>query len=167
MSVDYTRARRNDPCVTTTRYSHACAQQTGNSFEDMEYVLANQPVVINNGSGVIKAGFAGDEISKYCFPNYVGRPKHVWVMAGALEGDIFIGPKTEEHRGLRYPMEHVERLERHGEDMAVHLLKRPATDILRGAPCSADRGPPESTEKSSSRPSMFQHFVIQSAFIYR
>uniref|UniRef100_A0A8C8ZED8 Actin related protein 1A n=1 Tax=Prolemur simus TaxID=1328070 RepID=A0A8C8ZED8_PROSS len=61
------------------------------------------------GSGVIKAGFAGDQIPKYCFPNYVGRPKHVRVMAGALEGDIFIGPKAEEHRGLlsiRYPMEH-------------------------------------------------------------
>lgn len=58
---------------------------------------------------VIKAGFAGDQIPKYCFPNYVGRPKHVRVMAGALEGDIFIGPKAEEHRGLlsiRYPMEH-------------------------------------------------------------
>uniref|UniRef100_A0A8C6MFI5 Actin related protein 1B n=1 Tax=Nothobranchius furzeri TaxID=105023 RepID=A0A8C6MFI5_NOTFU len=72
-------------------------------------ILANQPVVIDNGSGVIKAGFAGDQIPKYCFPNYVGRPKHVRVMAGALEGDLFIGPKAEEHRGLlsvRYPMEH-------------------------------------------------------------
>ncbi|XP_008567936.1 PREDICTED: alpha-centractin isoform X2 [Galeopterus variegatus] len=58
-------------------------------------VIANQPVVIDNGSGVIKAGFAGDQIPKYCFPNYVGRPKHVRVMAGALEGDIFIGPKAE------------------------------------------------------------------------
>lgn len=39
----------------------------------------------------------------------VGRPKHVRVMAGALEGDMFIGPKAEEHRGLlaiKYPMEH-------------------------------------------------------------
>lgn len=25
----------------------------------------------------------------------VGRPKHVRVMAGALEGDLFIGPKAE------------------------------------------------------------------------
>ncbi|CAB1318732.1 unnamed protein product [Coregonus sp. 'balchen'] len=72
-------------------------------------IIANQPVVIDNGSGVVKAGFAGDQIPKYCFPNYVGRPKHVRVMAGALEGDLFIGPKAEEHRGLlsvRYPMEH-------------------------------------------------------------
>ncbi|XP_042300108.1 beta-centractin-like, partial [Sceloporus undulatus] len=58
-------------------------------------IIANQPVVIDNGSGVVKAGFAGDQIPKYCFPNYVGRPKHVRVMAGALEGDLFIGPKAE------------------------------------------------------------------------
>ncbi|CAH1784012.1 unnamed protein product [Owenia fusiformis] len=72
-------------------------------------VIANQPVVIDNGSGVIKAGFAGDQIPKYHFPNFIGRPKHVRVMAGALEGDTFIGPKAEEHRGLlsiNYPMEH-------------------------------------------------------------
>uniref|UniRef100_A0A673SRK5 Actin related protein 1A n=1 Tax=Suricata suricatta TaxID=37032 RepID=A0A673SRK5_SURSU len=93
------------------------ADPAGSSFFGRRYssamesydVIANQPVVIDNGSGVIKAGFAGDQIPKYCFPNYVGRPKHVRVMAGALEGDIFIGPKAEEHRGLlsiRYPMEH-------------------------------------------------------------
>lgn len=72
-------------------------------------VIANQPVVIDNGSGVIKAGFAGDQVPKYHFPNYIGRPKHVRVMAGALEGDVFMGPRAEEHRGLlsiRYPMEH-------------------------------------------------------------
>lgn len=43
----------------------------------------------------------------YCFS--IGRPKHVRVMAGALEGDTFIGPKAEEHRGLlyiKYPIEH-------------------------------------------------------------
>jgi len=66
-------------------------------------------VVIDNGSGVIKAGFAGGQVPKCRFPNYIGRPKHVRVMAGALEGDLFVGPKAEEHRGLlsiRYPMEH-------------------------------------------------------------
>lgn len=72
-------------------------------------VIVNQPVVIDNGSGVIKAGFAGDQVPKCHFPNFIGRPKHKRVMAGALEGDIFVGPKAEEHRGLlsiRYPMEH-------------------------------------------------------------
>lgn len=72
-------------------------------------MIANQPVVIDNGSGVIKAGFAGDQVPKCHFPSFIGRPKHVRVMAGALEGDIFIGKKAEEYRGLlniRYPMEH-------------------------------------------------------------
>ncbi|KAJ8316939.1 hypothetical protein KUTeg_004843 [Tegillarca granosa] len=78
-------------------------------MEPYSDVIANQPVVIDNGSGVIKAGFAGDQIPKYHFPNFIGRPKHVRVMAGALEGDVFLGPDAEEHRGLltiRYPMEH-------------------------------------------------------------
>jgi len=73
-------------------------------------VIVNQPVVIDNGSGIIKAGFAGDQVPKSIFPNYVGRPKYRQVMmAGALEGDLFVGPKAEEFRGLlniRYPMEH-------------------------------------------------------------
>ncbi|VDO27261.1 unnamed protein product [Brugia timori] len=72
-------------------------------------VIANQPVVIDNGSGVIKAGFAGDQTPKCRFANFVGRPKHTRVMAGALEGDLFIGPKAQEYRGLlslKYPMEH-------------------------------------------------------------
>ena len=72
-------------------------------------VMVNQPVVIDNGSGVIKAGFAGDQVPKVIFPNLVGRPKHLRVMAGALEGDTFIGRRAEEHRGLltlKYPMEH-------------------------------------------------------------
>ncbi|KAI9015056.1 actin-related protein [Gaertneriomyces semiglobifer] len=75
-------------------------------FED---VLTNQPVVIDNGSGVIKAGFAGDDQPKCYFSSFVGRPKHLRVMAGAVEGDTFIGRKAQELRGLlriKYPMEH-------------------------------------------------------------
>jgi len=72
-------------------------------------VIANQPVVIDNGSGMIKAGFAGDQVPKSYFYNYIGRPKHEKVMAGALDGDTFIGSKAQQHRGLlsiHYPMEH-------------------------------------------------------------
>lgn len=62
--------------------------------------MFNQPVVIDNGSGIIKAGFAGDEVPKCIFGNYVGRPKHVRVMAGGLQQDHFTGALAEEHRGL-------------------------------------------------------------------
>eukprot|EP01136_Pigoraptor_vietnamica_P012059 Opistho-1_new@51599 len=76
---------------------------------DLDTTFANQPIVIDNGSGVIKAGFAGEQIPKLIYPSYVGRPKHKRVMAGAVEGDHFVGPRAEEYRGLlklRYPMEH-------------------------------------------------------------
>lgn len=72
-------------------------------------VIASQPIVIDNGSGVIKAGFAGEDYPKVHFNSYIGRPKHVRVMTGGLEGDVFMGPKAEEHRGLlniKYPIEH-------------------------------------------------------------
>ena len=39
-------------------------------------VLTKSPIVIDNGSGSIKAGFAGEDKPKVIFPNYVGRPKY-------------------------------------------------------------------------------------------
>ena len=62
--------------------------------------MYNQPVVIDNGSGCIKAGFAGVDIPKCIFGNLVGRPKHLRVMAGGLELDHYIGRAAEEHRGM-------------------------------------------------------------------
>lgn len=75
-------------------------------FED---VLTNQPVVIDNGSGTIKAGFAGSTVPKSYFPNFVGRAKHQRVMAGGTDIDILMGRQAQELRGLlkiHYPMEH-------------------------------------------------------------
>lgn len=74
-----------------------------------EATLHNAPIVIDNGSGTIRAGFAGEEIPSCYFPSFVGRPKHPRVMAGGLEGDVFIGQRAQELRGLlkiRYPLEH-------------------------------------------------------------
>ncbi|WWC89472.1 actin-2 [Kwoniella dendrophila CBS 6074] len=75
-------------------------------FDD---VLTNQPVVIDNGSGTIKAGFAGEEQPSCYMPSFVGRPKHPRVMAGAIQDNLFIGRRAQELRGLlkiKYPMEH-------------------------------------------------------------
>jgi len=75
----------------------------------MADTLHNAPIVLDNGSGTIRAGFAGDDLPKCYFPSFVGRPKHLRVLAGALEGDVFIGERAQELRGLlkiRYPLEH-------------------------------------------------------------
>jgi centractin len=72
--------------------------------------LANAPIVLDNGSGTTRAGFAGEDVPKCFFPAYVGRPKHVRAMAGALEGDVFVGARAQgEARGLlkiSYPLAH-------------------------------------------------------------
>eukprot|EP00922_Rhytidocystis_sp_ex-Travisia-forbesii_P039601 GHVS01058883.1.p1 GENE.GHVS01058883.1~~GHVS01058883.1.p1 ORF type:complete len:382 (+),score=29.78 GHVS01058883.1:61-1206(+) len=71
--------------------------------------LTNQPVVVDNGSGMMKVGFAGTDKPKCIFPSFVGRLKHRRVMAGAVEGELFVGSKAEELRGLlslKYPMTH-------------------------------------------------------------
>jgi centractin len=71
--------------------------------------LHNVPLVLDNGSGTIRAGYAGSDLPAAYFPSYVGRPKHTRVLAGAVEGDVFIGPRAQELRGLlkiRYPLEH-------------------------------------------------------------
>ena len=71
--------------------------------------IHNAPIVLDNGSGTIRAGFAGEDLPKCTFPSFVGRPKHLRVLAGALEGDVFIGSRAQELRGLlkiKYPLEH-------------------------------------------------------------
>ena len=39
-------------------------------------------IVIDNGSGMIKAGIAGDEAPRVSFPSVVGRPREEGVMVG-------------------------------------------------------------------------------------
>ena len=57
-------------------------------------------IVLDNGSGTIRAGFVGDDLPKCYFLFFVGRPKHIRVLAGALEGDVFIDRRAEELGGL-------------------------------------------------------------------
>lgn len=71
--------------------------------------LHNAPIVLDNGSGTTRAGFAGEDVPKCYFPSFVGRPKHTKVLAGGLEGDTFIGQRAQDLRGLlkiTYPLEH-------------------------------------------------------------
>lgn len=67
------------------------------------------PIVCDNGSGMVKAGFAGDDAPRVVFPSIIGRPKHSGVMIGMNKKEVYIGDDAQAKRGilsLRYPIEH-------------------------------------------------------------
>lgn len=72
------------------------------SLEDL-----NPPIVIDNGSGAIKAGIAGRERPKIVIPACIGDPKHKRVILQGARTEKFYGEEAMKYRGLlklNYPI---------------------------------------------------------------
>jgi len=98
-------------------------------YEDGEEKPA---IVIDNGSGMIKAGCSGEDAPK-TFSSIVGYPKQVCGLVSGREKDYYIGEEASQKRGIlriRNPLEHgivqnwedMERIWRHTFDNELRMV---------------------------------------------
>jgi actin-related protein len=70
----------------------------------------DKPLVIDNGSGVVKAGYGGEENPSCVFPSIIAYPKQKGILVGGNnDKDYFVGDEAQQKRGVckvKYPIAH-------------------------------------------------------------
>jgi actin len=60
----------------------------------------SEPIVIDIGSGTLKAGFASDDAPKCIMPMIIGKPKAPGVLVGMDQKDCYVGHEAKAKKNL-------------------------------------------------------------------
>merc|ERR1712083_855425 len=131
----------------------------------------NSTVVIDNGSGMVKAGFAGEETPRAVFPAIVGRPKYKETIQGAGQKDCYIGEEANQKKGildLNYPIdsgivESWEDMEKVWNHTFFNELRVNPAEIEGCLLTEAPRNPKANREKMITI--MFETFEVQNSYV--
>ncbi|KAH8321958.1 hypothetical protein KR067_013595 [Drosophila pandora] len=146
-----------------------CPPASADMSSDDESSSPNTAVVIDNGSGVCKAGFSTENTPSVVFPSIVGRPRHLNVLVDSRIHDSMVGEAAASKRGmltLRYPIEHgvvrnwddMEKIWKHTYD----LLRADSQDypvLLTEAPLNPKKNREKMTEI------MFENFQVPALYV--
>ncbi|MEE6483790.1 hypothetical protein FKM82_013656 [Ascaphus truei] len=133
-------------------------------------ILEIPAVIFDNGSGLCKAGIAGDNAPRSVITSIVGRSKAKSTMLGAGQKEYYIGEEAQSKRGvltLKYPIEHgivtswddMEKIWRHMYDCELRLKASERPVLLTEAPLN----PLQNREKMTEI--MFEGFKVPAMYV--
>ena len=131
----------------------------------------NTIAIIDNGSGMMKAGIAGDDAPSVVFPSIVGTPKQQSAMQGVTQKSQYIGDEAQQKRGvlnLSYPIANGivtdwAKMEAVWHHTFYNELRITPEDIQGVLITEAPRNPKENREKMMTY--MFETFNVKNSYV--
>merc|ERR1712196_722143 len=120
-------------------------------------------IVVDNGSGMMKAGCSGEDAPKVTFSSVVGYPKQKTALVGT-DKDYYIGEEAQQKRGiliLKYPLEH--GIVQNWDDMVVGDENEADEDCCGVLLTEAPMNPKDNRERMTQI--MFETFNVRRYYV--